>query len=141
MYQLFTLFVLTLGFSGFVLAFSFFDEKIHCSEFFNEEGLLSTRFLLILGIIMGILSVLSLFFVLPGDVIIVGDLLPVIAGALATLMLLAWVSVKKAGEKTEELTGFFANIDSIFLSRRNFVGIVILVIAIVHFIFPATVIL
>ncbi len=141
MYQLFTLFALSLGYSGLVLGFSFFDEKLRCGELFHEEGLSSPRSLIILSIVMGILSVLKLIFAFPGDIPVIGDILPALAGILASIMLMAEYFLKKAMEDGRELDGFFARIEVLFLGRKTLIGVILVIIALVHFIIPSVVVI
>lgn len=132
MFQIFSLFVLVLGFSGFILAFEWFDQRLKCGEVFSSEKILSPRFILITGVVMAILTLLRLFFPHPGNLAVLGDILPVLSGALATLMLISEYFV----QKSEEPAAFFLSFDRIFLSRRNLIGVFILLTALVHFIFP-----
>jgi hypothetical protein len=141
MYQLFTLFVLALGFSGFVLAFSFFDDKLRCGEMIREEAVRSPRFLMVLAVLLGLLTVLKLVFVHSGDIPVIGDILPVLAGGLTTFMLLADYFSAKADESGEEATGLFASVDAIFGPRRVLIGILVVIIAVVHFVIPGIVVL
>ncbi len=135
MYQLFGLFCAVLASSGVILAFDFFGEKLKFAGLLNEERIRKPAVSLCIGILVGILSLLKLVFsfVIP----VVGDILPVLTGMLASLMLLSNYSVLK----NEEPAAFFAGIDRIFLTRRNVMGVIVVVVALTHFIFPEVLVL
>jgi flagellar biosynthesis protein FlhB len=141
MYQLFTLFVLSLGFSGVLMAFSFLDDKLSIGEILREEAVVSPRFLMIQAIILGSLTILKLIFGFPGGIPVIGDILPVLVGGLSTLILLTENRALRAQEAGEELTGLFASVQNLFLSRRTLVGILVIIVALIHFILPSAVIL
>ncbi|AHC14620.1 hypothetical protein [Salinispira pacifica] len=132
MFQIFSLFVLALGFSGFILSFGWFDQRLKCGEVFSAEKVLSPRFVLMLGVVMAILTLLRLFFPHPGNLAVLGDILPVLSGALASLMLISDYFV----QKSEAPAALFITFERLFLRHRNIIGVLIVFIALVHFIFP-----
>lgn len=141
MYQLYFLFVLFLGISGFMLAFDFFDEKMGAGRLFDSSALLSGRMLLIISLLTGIFSLLRLILVQPGSIPVLGDLLPAAAGLLAALLLFSQYALDTARESGKEPANLFQSVERIFLARKSLIGIAILVLALVHFLFPAIIIL
>ncbi len=96
---------------------------------------------MIQAIILGSLTILKLIFGFPGGIPVIGDILPVLVGGLSTLILLTENRALRAQEAGEELTGLFASVQNLFLSRRTLVGILVIIVALIHFILPSAVIL
>lgn len=105
--------------AGFVLINSeknYLDVKL-----LNEK-----KFRLVLGILSGLAGVIKLFVVVRTDIIILGDLLPAIAGIAGGIALL----IHEDNEKLPDWA------KKVFVANKYLVGICCMSIAIVHFVFP-----
>lgn len=94
-------------------------------------------FRLILGILSVLVGVMKLLSVFRGDIPVIGDLLPCLAGLAGGFSLLLEY-YQSTGSREINLP---AIIDTIFIKRRNILGYVCIVAGVLHFIFPQVVIL
>ncbi len=118
---------------GLVLAAPYFQDRFPMISRLRET--LYSKTSLRIGLIssllvVGILKIISVFI---GDVIIVGDLLPVLALLTSGFTLL----VEYISEGNEAEKGFIIKMDSIFVKRSSIVGVAAIVIGVLHFIFPS----
>lgn len=117
---------------GLVLAAPHFSERL--------PGILSLREYIIdktglrIGLIAALLliGVMKIINVSPGDIIIVGDLLPALTLLLSGFTLL----VEFIFENNESESGFLKKMDSVFVKHASITGIAALVAGGLHFIFP-----
>lgn len=92
----------------------------------------STNFKLILGILTTFTAVMKLLSVLPGEVPIAGDLIPVLAGLAGGITLL----FDYYKEKSSVELHFSPAINAFFTKGRIYTGYACIAAAIVHFLLP-----
>ena len=134
MMQLYFLSILLNGLSGYFLFTGIFDE----SETFGEKIRLSATnptFQLVMGIlciVIGVLKLLSPIDRFP----VLGDLVPALAGVVAGFILIFGV-YRKNTSSVSEASGALEKTGEKLLRYRKVFGIGLLVVALLHFIFPA----
>lgn len=135
MAQIYFLSVATLIFGGMMAASGFISRRLPSLGFL--EDLWEQRSLVIvLGVIMILIGVLKVFVRAPGDTVpVAGDLLPAAAGIVAGLVLvLGKVSAPASSDFAESPR-------KTLLSYRDPIGIAAVLVGLLHFLFPAVVIL
>ena len=105
--------------TGFVLVN---DTK----EILDLAILKDKTFRIILGAVCAVTGVIKLFVVVHSSAVIVGDLLPAVAGIIAGICL-------TIQDKQEKLPEWF---NRIFMTNKMIVGFVCLGVALLHFVFP-----
>ncbi|MBO4532478.1 MAG: hypothetical protein J5726_02140 [Treponema sp.] len=105
--------------AGFVLVN---DKK----ELIDLAILKEKTFRIVLGIICAVTGIIKLFVVVNSSAVIVGDLLPAVAGMLAGLLLVVQ-------DNPEKLPEWF---NRIFITNKMIVGFACLGVALLHFVFP-----
>ncbi len=135
MLQFYFLSILCNAAAGFVL---FRNEEYPVSDdpgfkfsIYNESFRLS------LGIVTCLVGLFKILSVVPGDVRVIGDLVPALAGLLAGFVLVFEYyrnHSKIESEKSEKLENFFE-------TNRKWIGIVAMASAVLHFLFPAVLLL
>ncbi len=131
MVQFYLLSVLLNALTGFVILFADRAEERGESRKIPEM-LYDETFRLVLGILTGVVGFFKLLTVVRGDVPVVGDLLPALAGLAGAFMLL-YEFYRNRGEATEE--NFSPFIRSVY-SAKKYIGIGCMAIAVLHFLFP-----
>ncbi|MCR4953815.1 MAG: hypothetical protein K6A43_07020 [Treponema sp.] len=101
-------------------------------EFRKTSLFESKTFRLVLGILTGLTGLLKLFSAIRGDVPVVGDLLPALAGLAGSFCLLLDYYINAA---TIEVT-ISDTIKKIFIKNSNIIGFAMILVAVIHFIFP-----
>jgi hypothetical protein len=133
--QLWFLSVLLNVFAGLVLIFSprtddgeMMDVSIESAApaFFQH-----TTFRLVLGILCALIGIIKLFITLPG-IPIIGDLLPALAGIVGGGSLLVDYYKNSSSLAVE----FPAMVRKICIDDRKYAGIVCIIVAVLHFVFP-----
>jgi len=127
--QLYFLSILCNGLAGYIL-FSENDNDIEKTGF----PLSNPTFHLILGIMCAVTGILKLLSPSFGEirVLILGDLIPAIAGIVAGLMLIFGMYRQKQSIKEGELDRLGVNL----LAFKRPIGVGILASALIHFLFP-----
>ena len=137
--QLWFLSVLLNVFSGLVLIFSAqtngeadADDASAAPAFFQHS-----TFRLVLGILCALIGIIKLFVSMPrGDALsgipVIGDLLPALAGIVGGGALLVDYYKNFSSMSIE----FPAIVQKICIDNRKYAGIVCIIIAVLHFIFP-----
>ena len=97
-------------------------------EFFKDSTIR-----LVMGILCFITGFFKLLTVMRGDIPVVGDLLPSLAGMIAgfTMLLEFYRGNSKVTTDTLE------KLDSIFITNRRMIGIVSMIVGLAHFLFPS----
>jgi len=91
---------------------------------------IASRIILILvSLVVGVFKILS---VTAGDVAVVGDLLP----ALGLLVIAAVFFLDYYTEQAEVRTGIIETLQKIFIGNKKTIGIVLIVVGLLHFLFP-----
>jgi len=138
MIQLYLLSIILNGLIGFLLVLGDTVESASPGKgfkfFFSSWG-----FRLVLGIIAAITGILKLLLPMPNSertaIPILGDFLPALAG-LAAGFILIFGFYRENSTKSENADGKLDRIGDTFLQNRKVVGISLLVISVLHFLFP-----
>jgi hypothetical protein len=138
MIQLYLLSIILNGLIGFLLILGDTEESAAPEKgfkfFFSSWG-----FRLVLGIIAAITGILKLLLPMPNSektaIPILGDMLPALAGIVAGFILI-FGFYRENSAKSESADGKLDLIGDTLLQYRKAVGISLLVIAVLHFLFP-----
>jgi hypothetical protein len=130
MAQFYVLSVLVNILGGFFLAGDIISKKFSSSDF-CDKILKSEIHLLIFSIIALVAGIFKIITPFDG-IYVVGDLLP----AIASLTITAYFFCKYLLEKKGVLEGTFGSIDEFIEKFKAIIGIVCMIIAFLHFLFP-----
>lgn len=131
MYQIYFLSIITMLLSGVTLAFDRLDERIKIGSVFSEVTFKSIGFKLGLGMVTAFVGVFQFLTVAPGDVRVVGDLIPAIAGIVAgTILVLQYYQEKSTVESK-----LIETLDRVFVQNAANIGMLVLLVALSHFLF------
>ena len=132
MVQFYFLSIVTNLLSGLILSGEYLEGKqpglSSVREFFSSKP--GVR--IAIGTVTFITGFLKLLTVTGGDVPVVGDLLPALSG----LILGAGVLFERYRESSTVTSPLIETGEKVLLKRKNFYGIVGLVVALVHFLLP-----
>lgn len=100
-------------------------------------GMNSPVFRLIIGILAVFVALMKILSVYAGDIPVVGDLLPALAGVLggAALLIEYFVST------TSDDSAVPDNVRAIFIDSRKYIGVICIVAGVLHFVFPKVLLL
>jgi len=131
MIQLYFLSVLCNGLSGYIL---FSGDENDTDEnpvnFFNNP-----TFHLVLGILSAVTGILKLLSPSIGGILILGDLIPAAAGMVAGFMLIFGI-YRKDTSMSIESTGTMDILGASLLRFRKSIGLGLLAVSLIHFLFP-----
>jgi len=133
MIQLYVLSIVCNGLAGYVLFLD--DDSINEKTIFSLSG---STFHLVLGILSAVTGVLKLLSPIPHNItstqgiIILGDLVPALAGLAAGLMLIFGIYRQNMSAKSGELDRLGVSL----LAFRKPIGLGLIAVALVHFLFP-----
>jgi hypothetical protein len=135
MLQFYFLSILCNAASGYIL---FRNEEYPTSDDRSFKfSIHNESFRLTLGIITCVTALLKVLSVVPNDVWVIGDIVPALTGLLAGFVLVFRYYRHHSdieSEKTDKLESFFEN-------NRKWIGIVAMAAALLHFLFPAVMLL
>jgi len=134
MVQLYLLSIVFNGLIGFLLLFTETrdSESIESSMKFSVS---SGGFRLTIGILAALTGILKLLSPLEKQIPILGDLLPAIAGIVAGFIIIFSFYREHSSKVDQE--GQLDRIGDAFLHYKKAAGVALLVVAALHFIFPA----
>lgn len=128
MYQIYLLSVLTTVLAGITLAHDEIGERLKLNAIFNVELFANSGFRLGLGIVTFIVGFLKLLSVSPGDVAVVGDLVPALAGLLMGFTL----AFQYYQQRTEVQSNAVETLDRVFGRNASRLGIAGAIAGVVH---------
>jgi hypothetical protein len=85
--------------------------------------------LILLSLLIGVFKILS---VTAGDVAVVGDLFP----ALGLLVIAMVFFLDYYTEQAEIRSGFIERLQKVFITNKKFLGVVLIAVGLLHFLFP-----
>ena len=132
MIQLYFLSILCNGLSGYVLFAGDEDAAVDNSLRFSIN---SPTFHLVLGILSAVTGILKLLSPTMEGIPLLGDLIPAAAGVMAGLLLIFGI-YRRDVAASSEAQGSLDRLGASLLRFRKFVGLGLLVVAVVHFLFP-----
>ena len=131
MYQIYLLSIVSILLSGVALAFERLQERIRIGSFFNQELFASVNFRLGLGVVTLLVGIFQFLTVAPGDIPVVGDLIPAVTGIVLGGILV--VQYYQAKSTVESESGFVSTVDRVFVKNAPNFGVIGIVIAFLHF--------
>ena len=132
MVQFYLLAVILNILGGLILAAPLLQEKVPMLEKLHEGlriNIASRMVFILLSLVVGIFKILS---VTKGDVAVVGDLLP----ALSLLLMAGVFFLDYYKEQSEIGSSFIDKLQRIFVDNKSAIGITLVVIGLLHFLFP-----
>ena len=132
MVQFYLLAVILNILGGLILSAPLLQEKIPMLERLHEGlriNIASRMVFILLSVVVGIFKILS---VTKGDVAVVGDLLP----ALSLLLMAGVFFLDYYKEQSEIGSSFIDKLQRIFVDNKSAIGITLVVIGLLHFLFP-----
>jgi len=132
MIQLYFLSILCNGLSGYVLFAGNEGDSVEKSMRFSLNN---PTFHLALGILSAVTGVLKLLSPTVDKIPILGDLIPAAAGVMAGLLLIFGI-YRHDYAVTSEATGALDRLGANLLRFRKFVGLALIAVAVIHFLFP-----
>lgn len=137
MIHLYVISVVTLCISGTILAVPLIDDKLSLPKILNREVLEGAIFRLLVGLVTFLGGFLQFLFVPFGDVAVIGNLFPALGGIIAGFTLCLMYYQDKATVVSEGLEKLI----EVFIGNRDVIGVLSLLIALLHFIFPTVILL
>lgn len=131
MLQFYFLSILTNILAGCILFFTDENENSRIGAFY--QVLKNEKFSLVVGVITFVTGFFKLLTVVPGDVPVVGDLIPAITGLLGGFALLYYYY----SAKSDSAISSPKFIQKIILEGKKYLGLVCMISAALHFIFPS----
>jgi len=135
MIQFYFLSILLNALAGYIL---FTGDDGNVLEFKNDFSMKDETFKLVVGILTAVTGLLKLLSPVEGDVPVVGDLVPAIAGLLAGFLLIFGYYQNRS---TMEPSEHAEKIDRILMKNRKIIGVLALIAAVLHFLFPKVLLL
>ncbi len=132
MIQIYLLSVFTNLIAGAVLSVDGEEDRLRISSILNVELITSSGFRLVLGLTTFLVGFFKFLSVTPGDVPVVGDLIPALSGVIQGMILL----VLYYRERSEVSSPALDTLDRVFVSNRVMFGTAGVLIAALHFLFP-----
>lgn len=132
MLQFYFLSILLNAVTGLVLLFAEQSRREEGSSVMFPDVAYDETFRLVLGILTGIVGFFKLLTVVRGDVPVLGDLFPAVAGMAAGFMLLYEFYRSRSSVTEESLPPVVMR----FIASKRYVGIIAIVSASTHFLFP-----
>jgi len=132
MVQFYLLAVILNILGGLILTAPLLQEKIPMLEKLHEGlriNIASRMVFILLSLVVGVFKILS---VTKGDVAVVGDLLP----ALSLLLMAGVFFLDYYKEQSEIGSSFIDKLQRIFVDNKSAIGIILVVIGLLHFLFP-----
>lgn len=129
MHQIYALSIITLLLAGIAVSIDGIASRLRLDSIFNVNGLEQPAFRVVLGGITFIVGFLKLLSPAPGDLLIIGDLLPALSGmSLGVILLLLYYR-----DRSNVSTTFIDSLDRVFIRNKNLFGGAGMAVALVHF--------
>lgn len=129
MYQIYFLSILVNLLTGITLSFGQMDEKLQLRSLFNPELFEHPGFRLTMAIVTFVVGFLKLLSVSPGDVPVVGDLLPALAGMVMGFTLF----LQYYRDRSTVESSAVATLERLFVSNSAIIGTLGIIVAVLHF--------
>jgi len=132
MIQLYFLSILCNGLSGYLLFAGNENEAVEKSRFSTPT------FHLVLGILSAVVGVLKLLSPNADKILILGDLLPAAGGVAAGFLLIFGIYRHDSVSTSQTQVSSFNSLGVSLLRYRKSIGLGLLAVALLHFLFPQT---
>jgi uncharacterized membrane-anchored protein len=136
MIQFYFLSILFNALTGYLLTVKVDEEEV-LEESFPGVSLKSETLRLVLGILTMLTGLLKILSSVQGDVPVVGDLVPALAGLGSGFVLVIEYYRSRSGTES----GGPVKIEGFLVKRRKLIGFIALVSAVLHFLFPQVLLL
>jgi len=135
MLQFYFLSICLNGLAGYIL---FSGDEGGGLEFKSGFSLKDETFRLVVGILSAITGLLKILSVVEGDIPVIGDLIPALAGFLTGFILIFEYYRNRTSMNNPEQS---EKIDRILVGNKKIIGIVAMAAAVLHFLFPRVLLL
>jgi hypothetical protein len=135
MLQFYFLSVVLNALAGYVLLKGDEDSPI---VFKSGFSLKNETFRLVLGIASALVGLMKLLSVVEGDVPVIGDLFPSLAGFLAGFVL---IFEYYRGRASVEITDRVEKVDRLLIANKKVIGVAAIAASVLHFLFPRVLLL
>ena len=129
MYQIYFLSIVFNIFAGITLAHEHLSENSTFTSVFNPDFFKRLNLWIILGIVTFIVGFLKILSVSPGDVKVVGDLIPALAGMIMGFTLVLGYYRDKSSVRSDAVE----RMDNLLLSNKTTLGVIGMISAVLHF--------
>lgn len=129
MYQIYFLSITVNLLAGITLSFGQMDEKLQLRSLFNPELFEHAGFRLTMAIVTFVVGFLKLLSVSPGDVPVVGDILPALVGMVMGFTLFLQYYRDRSTVESSSLE----SLDRIFVNNSAIIGTLGIIVAVLHF--------
>lgn len=137
MLQFYFLSILLNSLTGLTLIFNSYSDKAQDSLKNVPEFFTNKTFKLIIGILCCFTALIKLLTSFPGSILIMGDLLPAIVGILGGIAILIDYYLNNSPSETK----LNPKLESVFVTNKKYIGILCILSALLHFLFPRVIIL
>ena len=135
MVQFYFLSVLCNSIAGYIFAFCFGSDSLSDTEISKANGKITfnKNLILVLGIVTFITGIFKLITPFHSKVPVFGDLIPAVAGIVSGFCLL----LDYYNTATTIPISLPKKLDAVLIKSRRYVGIIVMVSALIHFLLPA----
>jgi hypothetical protein len=137
MIQFYFLSIFLNALSGYVLAFSPDVDDVDAMENKFRIPIYKESFRLVLGVLTILTGLLKILSAIQGDVPVIGDLFPALAGFLAGFILIFEYYRSRSSIEPEHTE----KIEQHLIKNKKWVGFLTLAAAVLHFLFPTVLLL
>jgi hypothetical protein len=137
MLQFYFLSILLNLLTGLTLIFNSYSDKSQDSLKNVPEFFTNKTFKLIIGIMCCFTALVKLLTSFPGAVPVLGDLIPSVMGFLGGVALLIEYYISQSPTETK----LNPKMESIFITNKKYIGVLCILSALLHFLFPKVILL
>jgi len=131
MYQIYLLSIVTLLLSGVTLSYERLRDSVGIDSILNVAVIEKPTYRMVLGVVTLLVGFFQFLTVAPGDVPVVGDLVPAVTGVLLGLILL----VEYYQSKSNVESAFVSTGSRVFVRNGSNFGLIGILVALLHFLF------
>jgi len=131
MYQIYLLSIVTLLLSGVTLSYERLRDSVGIDSILNVAVIEKPTYRMVLGVVTLLVGFFQFLTVAPGDVPVVGDLVPAVTGVLLGLILL----VEYYQSKSNVESAFVSTVSRVFVRNGSNFGLIGILVALLHFLF------
>ncbi len=137
MLQFYFLSILLNTLAGLTLIFNSYSDKAQDSLKNVPDFFTNNTFKLVIGILCSFTALIKLLTAFPGSILIMGDLLPAVTGVLGGVALLIDFYMNNSPSETK----LNPKLETIFIANKKYIGVLCVLSALLHFLFPRVIIL
>lgn len=137
MLQFYFLSILLNSLTGLTLIFNSYTEKSQDSLKNVPDFFTNKTFKLVIGILCCFTALIKLLTSFPGSILIMGDLLPAVVGVLGGIAVLFDYYMNNSPSETK----LNPKLETIFVTNKKYIGVLCVLSALLHFLFPRVIIL